>query len=254
MKLIDTLYKIEEAEWVILGIPFEGKISAKSGCSKAPDAIRKAFRDYWTFNLDKKMDLADRKIVDIGNIKANSYEKIENEISKKITEIKKKNKSTKILFIGGDHSITPLITKTLGVKEYLCLDAHFDLNNKYKNDKNSHACANRRIVEQKILEKMHLRGIRSSSEEEYYFAEKNNKINWKKNIEFDRKVDYFSLDIDAIDPCFIKTGTPEMFGFSPEQVINTIRHTNFKYFDLVEWIPDKGHPYIVQIIKEVLWK
>ena len=62
------------------------------------------------------------------------------------------------------------------------------------------------------------------------------------------------MDADVIDPVFIGTGNPEMFGFTPEQVIHTIRNTNFKYFDFTEWIPETGYPYAVQIIKEVLMK
>ena len=89
--------------------------------------------------------------------------------------------------------------------------------------------------------------------EEHEFAV-NNKIEWRKDVSYNNKIDYFSLDVDVMDPVYVGTGTPEMFGCTPEQVVNTIRNSYFKYFDLVEWIPDKGYPYIIQIVNEVLFK
>ncbi|NYZ79960.1 arginase family protein, partial [Candidatus Micrarchaeota archaeon] len=159
--------------------------------------------------------------------------------------------SAKMLFIGGDHSITPIITKALNVRSYLCLDAHFDLMKGYNKDKDSHACANRRVYEQKT--EMHLRGIRSGSKEEHEFGD-SSKIDWRRDIGFNGRVDYFSLDADVMDPAYVGTGTPEALGFTPEQIISTIRNTEFRYFDFVEWMPDVGYAYAVQIIKEVLFK
>ena len=251
MKIWKPLHKLEEAEKIILGVPFSAKSSSYKGSEKAPGVIRKAFQNYWTYDLNRG-DLFDKKIVDLGDLKkTNSYSTLEKELNKKIKEIKKKNSEAQIIFIGGDHSITPIITKALKINTYLCLDAHFDLMDKYGGDKNSHACSNRRIYEQGVDIK--LRGIRSAEKEEHMFAIKNN-LNWSQQISFSGMVDYFSFDADVLDPIYLNSGTPEALGFSPEQVIEVIRNTNFKYFDLVEWIPPQGNAYAVQILKEVLWK
>lgn len=251
MKLIDSLYKLNEAEWVVVGIPFSGKVSALKGSEKAPNALRRHFQDYWTYDLKRQRDLSDIPIFDAGDVKAKTYASLDKELSKKIADIKKKNWKAKILFIGGDHSITPLITKQLKIHSFLALDAHFDLMDALNGDRNSHACASRRVYEQNV--ELHLRGIRSSSREEHDFAVTNG-IDWRSDAGFNGKIDYFSLDVDVMDPCFIGTGTPEMFGATPESVVNTIRNTDFKYFDVMEWVPEQGFAYLVQIVKEVLFK
>ena len=252
MKIWKPLYKIEEAEKIILGVPFAEKVTGKKGAEKAPDALRKAFLNSWGYDFDKKKDLFDEPIVDLGNIpKTSSFKTLEKNLTKKIKQIRKKNEAAKIIFIGGDHSITQITTKALSIKSYLSLDAHFDLIDKYEGDKNSHACTSRRVHEQGA--KIIIRGVRNASKEEYEFAVEND-INWSKSFTYSGKIDYFSLDIDVLDPVFTSTGTPEAFGATPQQVIETIRNTNFNHFDLVEWIPLQGEAYAISFLKEVLWK
>lgn len=252
MKLWKPLYKIKEAEKVIIGVPFAEKVSGKKGAEKAPDELRKAFLNSWSYDLNKKKDLFDSPIIDLGNVpKTKSFKILEKNLTKKIKEVKKKNNKAKIIFIGGDHSITQITTKALGIKSYLSLDAHFDLMKEYNKDKNSHACTSRRVYEQGT--KVIIRGVRNASKEEHEFA-LSKKINWSKNFSYSGKIDYFSLDVDVLDSCYINTGTPEAFGASPKQVLETIKNTDFNYFDLVEWIPQQGKSYLVNILKEVLWK
>ncbi len=252
MKIWKPLYKIQEAEKVIIGVPFSGKVTGKKGAEKAPDALRKAFLNSWTYDLNKQKDLFDQPIIDLGNTpKTSSFKTLEKNLTKKIKEVKTKNPNAKIIFIGGDHSITQITTKALAVTSYLSLDAHFDLMNDYEGDKHSHACTTRRAYEQKA--RVSIRGVRNASKEEHEFALKN-KINWSKNFTYSGKIDYFSLDVDVLEPIYMETGTPEAFGANPKQVIETIKNTDFKYFDLVEWIPPQGEAYAVSFFKEALWK
>ncbi len=252
MKLWKRLYTVEEAEKAVIGVPFAGKVTAFKGAEKAPQALRKFFKNYWTYDLDRGEDLFDKPIIDLGDVKANSFKTLEKKLTKKINDVLEANPGISFVFIGGDHSITQITTKALGVKSYLCLDAHFDLVDSYAGDKHSHACTNKRISE--FTEKVFLRGVRSSSREEHEEAASNKKIDWSKKIGFNGRIDYFSLDVDVLDPCYVGTGAPEALGFKPEQVINVIKSTEFKHFDLVEWIPPKGYAYAVQFLKEVLWK
>jgi len=250
MKLWNSLYTIEEAKEAIIGIPFSGKVTAFKGAEKAPQALRRFFKNYWTYDISKKEDLFDKPIIDLGDVKANTFKSLEKKLTKKIASVLEVNPSIHFIFIGGDHSVTQITTKALGIKSYLCLDAHFDLVNAYNKDKHSHACTSRRVSE---FAEVYLRGIRSSSKEEHEHALKN-KMNWSKNLMPVKKVDYFSLDVDVLDPCYVGTGTPEALGFKPEQVINVINSTEFNHFDIVEWIPPQGYAYIVEFLKKVLWK
>jgi len=250
MRIWDPLYRVEEADWVILGVPFGKNVTGEKGTEKAPDAIRKWFNNFWTYDINKGRDLFDRKIVDLGDVKGTNFKTLEKNLTKKIKDIRKKNKHTKILFLGGDHSITQITAKALKPASYLCLDAHLDLDENKKN-KHSHSSTTKRVYD--ITKDISLRGIRSGSIREHAFAI-NSKIDWRKNIGFNGLVDYMSIDLDVLDPIYAKTGTPEMFGYTPEQVVDIIRRTEFKYCDLVEWIPDQGYPYVVQIVKEILFK
>ncbi|GEM_PF-2706279 len=246
-----SLYKLEEADWVVVGIPWEGSVSARKGTAKAPGALRKWFQDYWTYDMKKKADLTDRKIVDLGDISVGTtYSSMANGVAKTVKMIKEKNKKAKILFIGGDHSVTPAITKNLKIKNFLMMDAHLDLMDAYEGNKNSHACTARRVYEQGV--DVNLIGIRTGSEEEYKFAEKY--IKWDDNMKFKGIVDYVSIDVDIMDPIYIDTGAPEAFGAKPEQVVDIINNTKFKYCDITEWIPDSGYPVMVSLVKNILWK
>jgi agmatinase len=245
-----SLYKIEEADWIVLGIPWEGSVYAKNGTSKAPSALRKWFQNCWTYDHEERADLTDRKVVDVGNVAVGkTYSQTAKNIAKKIKDIREKNKKAKILFIGGDHSITPPITKSLGIDSFLMLDAHLDLTSEYEGDKNSPACTARRVHEQGV--DVNILGVRTGSEEEYKFADK---VKWDEKIKFRGSIDYLSIDVDVMDPIYIGTGSPEALGVKPEDVLKIISDVKFKYCDITEWIPDRGYPVMVSLVKNILWK
>lgn len=247
------LYKLEEAEWVVLGIPYGSRELGEPDQIHAPNKIREFFSNYfWSYDLERGKDLGDKKIVDLGNIPSSeNFEEMSNKVSETIKEIKDKNENAKILFLGGQHSITSATVKALKPKSILSLDAHPDLCDKYEDFEHSKACTMRRIHE--LGTELHLRGTRTASKEEHDFMKENN-IDWNKNLEFESSVDYLSIDLDVLDPIYVGLGAPESLGAKPEDIINIIRKTDFKYCDIVEWIPDKGFPVVVQILKEILFK
>lgn len=238
------LYTIEEAEKIVIGIPY--------GVAKdAPQRIRELFRsNFWTYDLERG-DLFDKKIVDLGDVKVASYDSLIKNLENIVREILGKNPDVRIVFLGGEHSVTFPIAKALKIKSILSLDAHPDLCNEFENDKYSKACTQRRIYE--LGSKVHLRGVRTASKEEHDFLMKNN-IDWKRELDFKGKVDYLTIDVDVLDPSFIGVAAPEALGFSVKDIINQIRNVDFRHCDIVEWVPDFGYPAVVQILKELLWK
>ncbi|MFH0986684.1 MAG: arginase family protein [Candidatus Micrarchaeota archaeon] len=249
----EPLYTVEEAEWIILGIPYIKKTRAvKDGCEKAPKEIRKWSRDFWTYDPKTGRDLFDEKIVDLGDIKAGSFESTFSNARMIIDLIRKKNKNAKILFLGGDHAVSEMTVKSIKPKSALVFDAHMDLMNEYDKSGHSRACTSRRIYEQ--TGSLALRGIRAACLEEHEYAKKN-KIDWRSDLkELPREAEYMSIDIDVLDPCYIGTGAPEAFGATFEQLAEAVRSVKFKYCDIVEWIPPAGYPYIIQLVKEILAK
>lgn len=248
------LYTIEEAEKIILGVPYGSSELGESNTLFVPNRIRELFRDFfWTYDIERRKDLFDLKIVDIGNVipSPSSFEITSKRIENVIKWVLDKNSNVRFVFLGGEHSITFPIAKTLKLKSILSLDAHPDFCDTYEGFKYSIACVMRRIHELNC--KVHLRGIRTASKEEHDFII-NNKIDWKKDLDFKGKVDYLSIDVDVLDSSYASVSAPESMGFSVKDVINQIRNTEFKHCDIVEWIPDFGYPNVIQILKELLWK
>lgn len=259
MKLDDStllwkpLYRLEEAEIIVLGIPYGSKELGEPLQIQAPNKLRDFFANYfWSYDLERGKDLGERKIVDLGNIPCSeNFEDMARKVDETLKEIREKNPNAKFLFLGGQHSITQATARALKPSSILSLDAHPDLCDKFEGLEYSKACTMRRIHE--LGTEIHLRGTRTASEEEHDFLKGTN-IDYSKNLDFNGSVDYLSIDLDVLDPIYVGLGAPEALGAKPEEVINIIRKTGFKYCDIVEWIPDKGFPVVVQILREVLFK
>ncbi len=246
--------ELKEAEKVIIGIPFGAtQIGGPSNTHHAPNRLRNLFRTkFWTYDFERKEDLLNRKIYDLGNIKpAEKFDVLTKRIQEVVNWVLKQNPSAKIITIGGEHTVTFPVAKTLRPKTLLSLDAHPDFVDEYEGNKYSIACVMHRIHE--LGTKVSLRGIRTASEDEHDFLVKN-KIDWRQDLNFSGDVDYLSIDIDVLDPIYVGTNAPETNGFKPIDVINLIRKINFKHCDIVEWNPDFGYPAVIRIFKELLLK
>jgi len=117
-----------ESDFVIIGIPDESQSHAhRQGTDKAPSKIREISnqRDLYNRNKVKSLGLpftgTSKKVYDFGNIDRN-------QIEKNYTEIIREGKIP--ISIGGDHSITTQIIKTiskqLGKLSLVYFDAHPD--------------------------------------------------------------------------------------------------------------------------------
>ena len=104
MKIWDPLYSIEEADKIIVGFGSEA------------DRIRHYFNKTYTYSPLHKQDLFDMKIIDLDNI-----------LFPQLKEQFEKNPEAQWIFLGGNHAITPRITKRVHPKTLLSLDAHLDL-------------------------------------------------------------------------------------------------------------------------------
>jgi agmatinase len=119
-----NVQSFSQADIIVLGVPDESRSHAKrKGASKGPDSLRRASNYYEFFERDGKRiaicpmsgTLENKKIMDAGNLTRDDlYKMISNIISAKKIPIT----------IGGDHSITTIILKSLNdsleEKKYLC--------------------------------------------------------------------------------------------------------------------------------------
>ncbi len=233
LKLEFPLSKPENADFVLLGVPFDGTTSYKPGTRFGPTLIRHATLNLESYILDYDVDIAEFRIADIGDlaIAAGDAGETIKRVEETIGELKSINPSALPILLGGEHSITFGAVKALRPESYVVFDAHLDLRDRYEDNPYNHACVARRISELGIGEAMF--GIRSGTREEVKYAERHG-IPWihARDFSFDAFVElveplpepvYLSVDIDAFDISLVpNTGTPEAGGLRFWDVIEAL--------------------------------
>ncbi len=222
--IIETMEKIcwantdnfDEAKIVIIGIPDESQShSLRKGTSEAPDRIRHIsnIRDSYTRNGIKTLGLpisglGNSKVFDYGNIKRDQIDEV----------LKKTISKSKIpLVLGGDHSITTSVIKSIsnskGPLSLVYFDAHPDFISSTKNYYGSIISDVLPYIDTKTSLQI---GIRTPEQEEIDNIKKNNiqvispfdivekgvKQISDSILEILGKNVYVSFDMDCVDPAF----------------------------------------------------
>jgi agmatinase len=256
----------EEADIMILGIPFDGAASYRKGAAEGPDRIRSISGHIEPTTEDgRRMNCI--KVLDLGNMEqagmnqANYFEIVE----EKAAEMFKAGFAT---FLGGDHSVSiPLLNAAAGIwgesLGVIHLDAHLDLCNELGGNRLSHGSTHRRVLEKNNLpiEQTWFVGIRSFEQQELDYID-NKKPNIITAAELNRtgmengaakiiaglkecKAVYLTLDIDFLDPAFAPgTGTPKPGGFSTRDLLSLLEKFSalpLIGMDVVEVAPPLDH-------------
>jgi agmatinase len=260
----------EEAEFVILGVPFDRTTTFRPGAKAGPNAIREASQNFEPYVFEHDILLTKIKVHDAGNIEElETSEEMVRETEKQVARIIEAGKFP--ILLGGEHSITiPAVRafKNIGV---ITIDAHLDFREEYSKSRLSHACVLRRSADQVGIENVLAYGVRSISIEEkngampeyidaYTIQDEGVEKTFKKALNMIKREDiYFSLDIDGIDPAFAPgTGTPEPFGLSSLDVKKCINllAPRMVGFDVTEVSPpyDKGNTSVLaaRLVIEVI--
>ncbi len=246
------------ADLTVIGIPFDGMASARTGACQAPERIRFWSHHTTPFSEDRTR-LKGLRVCDMGDVQVANPERD----FEKVTILVAGLQSIPIV-LGGDHSITiPVFRgqlarfkgKRLGV---VWLDAHPDLCDEFAGAKLSHACVMRRGLESGLEPRdVCMVGLRSWEEQEIELVE-NGGLNvytaadvWERGIR-DVAADvrgvlancdaiHVSLDIDCLDPAYAPgTGIPDSGGMTPRDVITLLRALRglpLAGMDLVEVAP-----------------
>lgn len=230
-----------QADFTVLGIPFDGLASARKGAALAPERIRFWSRHVTPFSEDRTR-LAGLVVRDAGDIPvadpASDFPKAA-EVVAGLSNIP--------IFLGGDHSVTiPIFQgqrqrfagKRLGL---LWVDAHPDLCDDFDGSRLSHACVLRRGLEFGIDQQdVCLVGLRSWEEQEIDLIERGQmhvytaadvaELGMKSVAADVRKIlarcdaVHVSLDIDCLDPSAAPgTGIPEFGGLSSREALTLIQ-------------------------------
>ena len=261
----------------IVGVPYDGSVSYRSGTRFGPRAIREQSLLLWGYNNAQHVaPFKSLKVADLGDIDVvppdivATHHEIERAASRMIAS------GSKLISLGGDHSISlPLLrahAKKYGPLAVVHFDAHPDTwDSEYPGQRFSHGTPFRRAIEESLIDtsayfQIGIRGPTNGPED--YLDAKRLGARMVTFDEFRRvgigailnevtscigdKPTYVTLDIDAVDPAFAPgTGTPEVGGFSSYemlQLVRGLRGTNLIGFDLVEVSPPFDSANITSIL------
>lgn len=229
----------EKADYVILGVPFDGTSTYRPGSRFGPQAIREASRNLETYSLRTGLDAKDLKICDVGDLHVlGDVGKTLERVRLVFGEIVKAQKFPVIL--GGEHTITYGAIKAFeGDVGILSFDAHMDLRDEFLGSKLSHATFMRRLSEKIKPDHVVEVGVRAFGRDEFQFAkEEGIKFFTGKNIrlagckEVARKIDralsdfekiYLTLDMDVVDPSYAPAvGNPVPEGITPSTLLDIL--------------------------------
>ena len=242
----------QEAQVVVLPVPFELTTTYIKGTTKGPDALMKASHQVELYDDELHVETYRHGIATLEPLKLNTkvpetaVERIEKEVTKILSE------KEKLILIGGEHTVTVGAVRA-HKKRYpslsvLHLDAHADLREEYESSQYNHACVMSRIKEICPFVSVGIRSlcgeeaeqIRSESIPVFDIHAIRKNTNWIKDS-IARLGDhvYITLDLDVLDPSVMPSvGTPEPGGMLWFELISYLKevfkHKHVIGFDLVE--------------------
>lgn len=267
---------LDGVDVAIVGVPYDGATSYRSGARFGPRAIREQSLLLWGYH--NALDVAPfkaQKVIDYGDVEVvpvdvlATHAQIHADVRHLVRE------GVKVITLGGDHSIAlPLLRAHAGKYGRLAVihfDAHPDTwDTEFGEQKYSHGTPFRRAIEEKLIDtsayiQIGIRGPtsgRKDYEDAIALGARMITIDEAMRLglggllnEIRRRVEgkpvYVTLDIDSLDPAFAPgTGTPEIGGLSSyqmQQLLRGLKGLNLVGFDLVEVSPPFDHANLTAI-------
>lgn len=269
----------ENADYILLGVPYDATSTYRTGARLGPDAIRKSSLNLENYSFRTGIALEDLPLHDLGDlhISMDPLKTLER-LRLAVNDLISAGKTPAIL--GGEHTITLGALRGLDRKAsktaVVSFDAHLDVRQEYLDIETSHTTFMRRINEELEPAKIFEVGTRAVCKEELEYAKKTgleyytmHQI-WKKGIKnftkhlkkelsnFDHI--YLSVDMDVLDPAYAPAvQNPEPEGMKTSTLLNILQGICNKYllgFDVVEIAPnfDQGTTAIqgAKVVSEIL--
>lgn len=237
----------ESSDIVMLGMPFDGTVSYRSGSRFAPELIRLASWGLETYSSYFDKDLEEVNFHDIGDLDfplGNTYKSLEL-IKENVEQIYSDKK--RVFGVGGEHLVTlPVVQAISKFYDNLAVvhfDAHTDLRKEYLGEEMSHSAVIYHVGEIIGFENIKQVGIRSGTKEEFELMEK-----YKTGLDFPEQLSklrtknvFVTVDLDVLDPSIMSgTGTPEAGGLTFNELMNwfkELKGLNIIGADVVELAP-----------------
>ena len=278
------LKSYQDADVVIIGAPFDGGTSYRSGARLGPSAIRAT--DYLPHDgsrqhLATRMDaLKDIIVKDAGDVEMYSGDVTKScDALEKVVEKIAKDKKIPVI-LGGDHTVTwpnaTGVAKAIGWGKIAVLhfDAHADTGDIAFGSLVGHGQPMRRLIESGAVKgnkffQIGLRGYWPPEDILQWMAQQEMRSYEMSEIVqrgFDEVLDevikesikdvdgiFLSVDIDVVDPGSAPgTGTPEPGGLSSRQLLDAVRKISLELpvvgMDVVEVAPAYDHAEITALL------
>jgi len=267
---------LNEADYVVLGVPFDLTSTYRSGSRFAPAAIREAALNIETYSFRSEISLEEVKIHDVGDLHVSlDAEETLKRLGLVTKDIFKAAK--KPALIGGEHTLTLGAVRGFdGALAMVVFDAHLDLRDEYMGEKVCHATFMRRVFEETKVRKVICVGTRAVCKEELGYAEKtgmrfftSQEVIRRGAQDISREISnlldhheavYLSIDMDVLDPAYAPAvQNPEPDGLNIHQLLDLVCNVcdgRVVGFDVTEVTPhyDEGVTAIqaTKVISEVL--
>ena len=238
----------DTSDIVMLGLPFDGTVSYRSGSRFAPEQIRLASWGLEDYSPVFDKHLEEVNFHDAGDLEfplGNTYKSLDL-IEKNVEEIYKDGK--RVFGIGGEHLVTLPEIKAVSkfYKDFAVVhfDAHTDLREEYLGEEMSHSAVIRHVSKIVGPENIKQIGIRSGMKEEWDFMKEHKTLicEYSELDVFKGKKIFVTVDLDVLDPSVMPgTGTPESGGMQFNELIGWFKYLkNFDIIvaDVVELAPD----------------
>lgn len=238
----------ESSDIIMLGLPFDGTVSYRSGSRFAPEQIRLASWGLEDYSPRFDRYLQDVNFHDAGDLEfplGNTYKSLDL-IEQNVEDIYKDGK--RVFGIGGEHLVTlpqiKAISKFFKDIAVVHFDAHTDLREEYLGEEMSHSAVIRHISKIIGPENIKQIGIRSGLKEEFDFMKEHNTLisEYSQLDVLKGKKIFVTVDLDVLDPSVMPgTGTPESGGLQFNELIGWFEYLkNFDIIgaDVVELAPD----------------
>ena len=256
---------LADADWALVGLPYDGTCSYRPGTRFGPAAIRNASWGIETYSPLWHRELGeDVTYYDYGDLELpfGNRDRVLAAISNACEDVLTAGK--KWFGIGGEHLVTFPAFEAY-VKRYpnlaiLHIDAHADLRQDYMGEALSHATVLRRCVE--LVDPNHFVqiGIRSGTREEWEFMRQYNTVFMEPTVEamqvarakLEGRPVFVTFDLDGLDPSILPgTGTPEPGGLTFREVqtwLQNFKGLHFVGADVVELSPHYDHSGVSNVV------
>jgi agmatinase len=247
---------LENAEVVIIPVPYDRTSTWLKGADKGPAAIIEASANMELYDIETDSEVYRKGIfTDKPLVCEGPPEEMIDAVAAKVAHYIEKGKFTVV--VGGEHSVSIGSIKAQAENNrditVLQLDAHADLRPEYNGSRYNHACVMARVKELAPVVQVGIRSMDSSEKEfmkseNVFFSEniyKNHRWFTKVISKLAEKV-YITIDLDVLDPSIMpSTGTPEPGGLFWYDCLAFLKEVfdkkNIVSFDIMELCPNDNN-------------